>query len=140
MAPSASIPHTKVIDGQVYAGHVNISSGAVPTEERGIFIHGLDYKVSTGELKVLLSQAGKVVSVELVGNGRKKKTTGKAKAEFATPEEAQFAVQILDGRNFRNRTLKVRLDKETVSAPVQSCHLPGPIGPIIANGSSSRSN
>ena len=73
-------------------------------DNRKIFIGNLDYNISEGELKRLLSGYGTVVNLKL----HQKK--GYALAEMGGAEEAAAAVKKLDGFNFKNRELRVSLE------------------------------
>jgi len=73
-------------------------------DNRKIFIGNLDFNVNEGELKRLLSDCGRVVSLKL----HQKK--GYAFAEMGEAEEAAAAVKKLDGLNFKSREIRVSLE------------------------------
>ncbi|KAF2205867.1 hypothetical protein GQ43DRAFT_158266 [Delitschia confertaspora ATCC 74209] len=111
---------------------VNVGSGAMVTESRGIFISNLSYSATTSELTTLLHSVGiRPLEVHIQKDSRTGKSKGTATAKFGTKEEANYAVSRLNHHSHMNKPLKVRLDTEsTIVGQVQ--------GPVIVNGSNSR--
>ncbi|KAK3708140.1 hypothetical protein LTR37_011644 [Vermiconidia calcicola] len=127
MAAYGAANHEPVRQGPLYAPSVtgiptNIDRGYARTEYRGVFVSGLNFKVRTNDIKELFSRCGKVVKCDHHKDSDTGKSRGSAIITYGTPEEAQKAVSNLDGREWMNRTIKVRLDKEatTVAPPPQS--------------------
>jgi hypothetical protein len=121
------VPQMPVYSTNTSGMPVNMSSGAVLTESRGIFISGLNYKARSRDLEALLNTVGRPLEFKLQKdkNGRSK---GSATAKFASTQEAQVAVSRLNGIQHMDKSLSVRLDTEkTVVGQVQS--------PVIVNGS-----
>lgn len=106
---------------------VNIRSGAILTEARGIFIQNLSYNVGSDELKNLLFTVGRPVECK-VHRDRAGVSKGVATAKFASAHEAQLAVTHLNRKSHRGMALKVRLDQDTTVV--------GQVGPpLVVNGS-----
>ncbi|MBD3264503.1 MAG: RNA-binding protein [Candidatus Omnitrophica bacterium] len=77
-------------------------------EPKKIYIGNLEYSVTESELKSLFEEKGlNVEEVKLISD----KYTGRAKgfgfAEFATEEDAQKAIDQLNGQELKGRTLRV---------------------------------
>lgn len=89
---------------------VNLSSGAVITESRGIFVGNLSYNTSWKDLKAHLSTVGKVIRCEVPQspNGKGK---GYATVLFESPEDAVAAVEMFNETPYLGRNLRVRIDK-----------------------------
>lgn len=107
---------------------VNVRHGAMLTESRGIFISGLSYAVGPSELDALLKIAGRPIRSELLRDPSTGKSKGIATAQFATKEEAQYAVSKLNNTEHMGMTVRVRLDKESTSVGQLQ-------GPVIVDGS-----
>lgn len=71
-----------------------------------LYVGNLDFGVSNEQLQGLFSQSGQVVSAEVVV-----KPMGFAFVEMSSPEEAQKAIQALNGQTFEGRQIKVDLAK-----------------------------
>jgi cold-inducible RNA-binding protein len=77
-------------------------------EEKKVYIGNLEYSVAEGDLAKVLEEKG-ITAKEIVVimdkySGRSK---GFGFAEFETPEEAQKAIEALDGHEINGRALKV---------------------------------
>jgi cold-inducible RNA-binding protein len=77
-------------------------------EEKKIYIGNLEYGVAEGDLAKVLEEKG-VIAKEIVVimdkySGRSK---GFGFAEFQTPEEAEKAIEALNGHEINGRALKV---------------------------------
>jgi RNA recognition motif-containing protein len=107
---------------------VNVGSGAMLTEARGIFIKGLSYQAKPNDVNALLSKVAIPVEVKLHKDSRSGQFRGSATAKFATKEEAVAVVNSLGRTVHMGKTIEVRLDTErTVVGQTQ--------GPVIVNGS-----
>lgn len=77
-------------------------------EEKKIYIGNLEYSTTEDEVKAILEENG--VTPESI-NFIKDKYSGRPKGfgfgEFATPEDAQKAIDVLNGKEVNGRTLKV---------------------------------
>ncbi|KAL4458907.1 hypothetical protein ABPG75_013772 [Micractinium tetrahymenae] len=83
-------------------------SSAAPGTQ--IVVHGLPYRMSWQELKDLCRPAGAVVRADIVTNpdGSSK---GWGVAAFATPSDAQAAIQLLNGTELEGRTVSAKIDR-----------------------------
>lgn len=79
-----------------------------------VFIAGLDYKTSERDLFHKLSTIGKVVSIRLVTEKETGKSRGFAFATFATEQDAQKAIELLNNTVFEGRRIGVKeaIDKK----------------------------
>ncbi len=77
--------------------------------ENKLYVGNLAYGVTEDDLQELFSQAGTVSSVTLI----KDRDTGRSKGfgfvEMATTEEAQNAINTLNGTQFQERSIVVNL-------------------------------
>ncbi|OHA73412.1 MAG: RNA-binding protein, partial [Candidatus Wildermuthbacteria bacterium RIFCSPLOWO2_01_FULL_48_16] len=75
--------------------------------EKKLYVGGLPYSTTEDELRELFAQAGTVESATIIQD----RTTGRSKGfgfvEMATPEEAQKAVEMWNGKEVGGRTLTV---------------------------------
>lgn len=86
---------------------VNASRGARMTELRAIFITNLNYKVTVDELREIMRRVGDPLSIRQGSSGKKTYAT----IEFASPQEAQRAIDTFDGKVLKEWTLRVRHDR-----------------------------
>ncbi len=91
---------------------VNISHGAILTEERGVFIQQLSYEASSTDVESLMQLAGRVDRCWVNSSSTRNRSRGTAVVAFSTPEEAAKAVQMFNGTIFKGRRLQVRLDRD----------------------------
>ncbi len=73
-------------------------------KNREIFMGNLNFDMAEGEIRSICSEAGNVESVVI-----KKKKKGIAFVTMSTPEEAEKAVELLDGRKLYGRNIRVSL-------------------------------
>lgn len=107
---------------------VNLRSGAVLTEARGIFISNLNYKVGPNDLIALLNSVAQPVDYKMHKDPRTGHFKGSATAKFSSKEEAQAAVAQLNQTMHMGMIINVRPDTErTTVGQVQA--------PVIVNGS-----
>lgn len=120
----------------------NLSQGFALTEQRGIHISNLDYKVSKGDIERKFAPAGEIVDCDRVKDPNTGKFKGHATVKYSTAREAANAVEDFDGLMWKDRRLKVKLDKNatvvqapaTNSSPRQNTRVNGT--PLVVNGSS----
>jgi cold-inducible RNA-binding protein len=74
-----------------------------------LFVGNLSYKTMENDLQDYFSQAGVVTSVNLMLDKVTGKSRGFAFVEFATPEEANKAVEQLHNKEFQGRALTVNV-------------------------------
>jgi hypothetical protein len=126
--PAYAIPMPQIYSTSTNGMPVNVRSGAVLTEARGIFIRNLSYKCTPADLHALLMQTvGYPVDAQLVRDGRTGVFKGVATAKFGSKEAAQYAATTLDGREHMGMTLHVRMDTDTTVV--------GRAEPMVVNGS-----
>lgn len=111
---------------------VNVSNGAVMTESRGIFIGNLNYQIKQHELESLIKKAvgddAKPIRCDINKDARTGRPKGSATALFASKEQAQLAIQKLNGKRHMGLKLICRPDKTTTTLAE----------PVIVNGSGGR--
>ena len=85
--------------------------------EKRLFVGGIAYRTTEEELQNAFAQAGKVVSARII----KERETGRSKGfgfvEFETPEEAQKAVDLWNGKELDGRELVVNIARAEERRP-----------------------
>jgi cold-inducible RNA-binding protein len=76
-----------------------------------LFVGNLSYQTADTDLQDYFSQAGAVTSVNLMFDKMTGKSRGFAFVEFATPEEANKAVEQFHNKEFQGRALTVNIAK-----------------------------
>jgi RNA recognition motif-containing protein len=74
-----------------------------------LFVGNLSYQTMENDLQEYFSQAGVVVSVNLMLDKMTGKSRGFAFVEFATPDEANKAVEQFHNKEFQGRALTVNV-------------------------------
>ena len=74
-----------------------------------LFVGNLSYQTMENDLQDYFSQAGVVTSVNLMLDKMTGKSRGFAFVEFASPEEANKAVEEFHNKEFQGRTLTVNV-------------------------------
>jgi len=74
-----------------------------------LFVGNLSFQTMENDLQDYFSQAGVVTSVNLMLDKVTGKSRGFAFVEFATPEEANKAVEQFHNKDFQGRTLTVNV-------------------------------
>ncbi len=72
-----------------------------------LYVGGLPYSSTEQALQDAFAQAGSVVSARIIMDKMTGRSRGFGFVEMATPEEAQAALEMWDGKDFEGRTLKV---------------------------------
>lgn len=72
-----------------------------------LFVGGLPYDTTNQQLEELFSQAGKVESVNVITDRYSGRGKGFAFVEMSSEEEAQKAIQTLNGHNLNGRSIVV---------------------------------
>lgn len=72
-----------------------------------LYIGNLPYNTTEADLHELFEQAGEVVSAVIVMDRDTGRSRGFGFVEFATEQEAQKAIQTLNGTEYGGRTLRV---------------------------------
>ena len=76
-----------------------------------LYIGGIPYSSRDAELKEHFSAAGNVVDARIIIDKMTGRSRGFGFVEMATPDEAQKAIEMFDGKDFQGRPLKVNLAK-----------------------------
>jgi RNA recognition motif-containing protein len=84
-----------------------------------LFVGNLSYQTMDNDLQEYFSQAGVVTSVNLVLDKVTGKSRGFAFIEFATPEEANKAVEQFHNQEFQGRQLTVNVARPREERPPQ---------------------
>jgi RNA recognition motif-containing protein len=79
---------------------------------RKLYVGNLGFDVVNKDLEELFAQAGSCESVAVITDRETGQSRGFGFVEMASNSEAQRAIQQLDGREFKGRTLKVNEAKE----------------------------
>ena len=74
-----------------------------------LFVGNLSYQTGETDLQDYFAQAGSVLSVNLMLDKMTGKSRGFAFVEFATPEEAQKAIDQLHDQDFQGRKITVNV-------------------------------
>lgn len=75
--------------------------------EKKLYVGGIPYSTSEETLATHFSQAGNVVSAKIITDKMSGRSKGFGFVEMATPEEAQKAIEMFDGKELEGRTLIV---------------------------------
>ena len=85
--------------------------------ENKLYVGNLPYAATEDDLKAHFSQAGTVTSVALITD----RATGRAKGfgfvEMATAEEAQKAISMFNGQEFKGRAMTVNVARPREERP-----------------------
>jgi RNA-binding proteins (RRM domain) len=84
---------------------------------KSIYVGNIPFKASEEELKDLFGQHGEVSSVKLVTDRETGKKRGFGFVEMSDDQEAQKAIEALEGYEFLGRTLKVNEAKPRPERP-----------------------
>jgi cold-inducible RNA-binding protein len=79
--------------------------------EQKLFVGGLSFNTTNEGLRQFFTQAGTVVSANVVTDQMTGRSRGFGFVEMSTSEEAQQAVSLLNGRDLDGRSLKVEVAK-----------------------------
>lgn len=85
--------------------------------ENRLFVGNLAYQTMENDLQDYFSQAGAVTSVNLMLDKFTGKSRGFAFIEFASPADAQKAVEMFQGKDFQGRALTVNIARPREERP-----------------------
>lgn len=88
--------------------------------EKKLYIGGLPYSTTEDELKDAFAAAGSVASATIITDKMSGRSRGFGFVEMATPEEAQKAIEMFDGKDFEGRTLTVNEARPLEDRPKKS--------------------
>jgi len=72
-----------------------------------LYVGNLDYQITDKDLETLFEQAGTVKTVNVIKDQYSGQSRGFGFVEMSTQEEAQNAIDTLNGKTFQGRTLVV---------------------------------
>lgn len=73
-----------------------------------LFVANLAWSVTEADLKSLFAEAGNVAFTQIILDRETQKSRGFGFVEMTTPEEAQKAMQLLNGRELGGRKIAVQ--------------------------------
>ena len=82
-----------------------------------LFVGNLSYQTGENDLQDYFAQAGAVTSVNLMLDKATGKSRGFAFVEFATPEEAQKAIEQFHNKEFQGRQITVNVARPREERP-----------------------
>jgi RNA recognition motif-containing protein len=82
-----------------------------------LFVGNLSYQTGENDLQNYFTQAGAVTSVNLMLDKVTGKSRGFAFVEFATPEEAQKAIEQFHNKDFQGRAITVNAARPREERP-----------------------
>ena len=82
-----------------------------------LFVGNLSYQTGENDLQDYFAQAGAVTSVNLMLDKATGKSRGFAFVEFATPEEAQKAIEQFHNKEFQGRSITVNVARPREERP-----------------------
>jgi cold-inducible RNA-binding protein len=82
-----------------------------------LFVGNLSYQTGENDLQDYFAQAGAVTSVNLMLDKATGKSRGFAFVEFATPEEANRAIEQFHNKEFQGRSLTVNIARPREERP-----------------------
>lgn len=85
--------------------------------ENKLYIGGISYSTTQDGLKDFFSQAGNVTSATIIMDRETGKSKGFGFVEMASEQEAQAAIEMLDGKELDGRTLKVMIARPKEDRP-----------------------
>lgn len=85
-----------------------------------IYVGNISYDMTETQLKDLFSQHGEVVSAKIISDQFSGKSKGFGFIEMTDKNDANSAIQQLDGTSVQNRNIKVNLAKPRSEGPRQN--------------------
>jgi cold-inducible RNA-binding protein len=85
--------------------------------ESKLFVGNLSYQTKDSDLQTYFAQAGTVTTVNLMLDKFTGKSRGFAFVEYATPAEANKAVEMFHGKEFQGRALTVNIARPKEERP-----------------------
>ncbi|KAL0709739.1 hypothetical protein Bca4012_016717 [Brassica carinata] len=91
------------------------SSSSPSTSISSIFVKGLADSVSEGRLKKVFSEFGDVTHVKIIANERTRQSLGYGYVWFTKRDDAQLAVEAMNGKFFDGRFILVKFGQPGLS-------------------------
>ena len=88
-----------------------------------LYVGGLPYSVTDNELQELFSAHGTVESAVVIRDKYSDRSRGFGFVEMSTQEEAEKAIEALNGSELKERTLKVNVAKPRENQPRRESNL-----------------
>ena len=85
-----------------------------------LYIGGISYSSTEDSLKEHFSQAGTVVSAQIIVDRMTGRSKGFGFVEMSSEEEAQAAIDSLDGKELDGRALKVSIARPKEDRPART--------------------
>ena len=85
--------------------------------ENRLFVGNLSFQTGENDLQEYFAQAGAVTSVNLMLDKISGRSRGFAFVEFATPAEAQKAIEQFHNKDFQGRTITVNVARPREERP-----------------------
>lgn len=82
-----------------------------------LFVGRLSFNTTDESLLALFAEYGKVVSARVATDRDSNKSKGFGFIEMENPDDAQKAIQALDGQTFENRTIVVNISRPKEDRP-----------------------
>ena len=82
--------------------------------QKKLFVGGLSYNTEVDEMRDLFTQAGEVISANIIKDKFTNQSRGFGFVEMATEEQATAAIKLLNGKELRGRNLVVNESKPQV--------------------------
>jgi len=79
-----------------------------------LFVGNLAWATTDDDLREFMQTAGTVMSVQVQTHADTGRSKGWALVEYATPDEANFAIQQFNGKEFNGRDLNIRVDRSEI--------------------------
>lgn len=88
-----------------------------PSMEKKLYVGGLSYNTTNDSLQAAFAQAGTVESATVMMDRMSGRSRGFGFVEMSTPEEAEAAIQLWDGKELEGRTIRVNLARPKTDSP-----------------------
>jgi RNA recognition motif-containing protein len=85
--------------------------------EAKLYVGNLPYSARDDSLQELFSQAGSVVSANVITDRESGRSKGFGFVEMSSPEEAEKAIQMFNGYSFEGRDLRVNIARPREERP-----------------------
>ena len=77
-----------------------------------LYVGNISFKMNEGDLEELFKQYGDVKSAKIITDRETGRSRGFAFVEMASDDEAQAAIDALDGKDNNGRNIRVNIAKE----------------------------
>ena len=77
-----------------------------------VYVGNLSWNLRDADLEQAFAEAGEVVSARVIMDRQRNRSKGFGFVEFATPEDAQKAIEMFDGKEIDGREVRVNEAQE----------------------------